>query len=197
MDASRVSILIPAIRPDKAQRCVEAVRENAGSEHYDIMLWEDTERVGCPWMVRCMTTWAKAPWVCFLGDDTIPQPGFLRIAMQYAKTLPDGWGLVGLNDNVHLGGYPATHWVGHKNLLPLISGEFFNTAYTHCYCDMELTERAEALGRYVWAEEAKVFHDHPLFTGEKMDADYTRVYSDRVKARDLSVYYQRKRKGWQ
>lgn len=195
----RVTIIIPVIRPEGAKRCIDAIAANAGIDpyFYDVLAWEDKDRVGCPWMVKCMTTWADTPWVMFLGDDTIPQPGFLDAAFVYSTMLPDSWGVVGLNDGHHNGELLATHWMAHKNMLPLLGGEFFNTAYTHCFCDMELTERSRALGRYVWCDQARIIHDNPVLKRQPLDGDYQRIYSEPVRQKDMCTYYQRKRKGWQ
>jgi hypothetical protein len=77
-------------------------------------------------------------------------------------------GLVGLNDMYWYGEF-ATHWLASKKLLPYLGGEFFHTGYYHNGCDNELTERCRKINKYVWAEEAKILHDHPIrkdFKGE-------------------------------
>jgi len=203
MPSNNITILIPVIRPEKAERCIAAIKQNAGIDvsQFRVIAWVDTERVGCPWMIKCMTAYALAnerwPWVCFLGDDTIPGKDFLKIALAYAAMFPDGWGMVGFNDQLHVGGYPATHWLAHKKLLPFLGGEFFSTEYIHCYCDRELTDRAMGLDRYIWADQAMVFHDHPIINKQPLTGDYKRVYSPTVKMKDFETYHRRKRKGWQ
>ena len=42
--------------------------------------------------------------------------------------------------------------------------------YTHSFNDVEMCERAQAAGRYVWAEDAKVYHAHWLFGDRPQDA---------------------------
>ena len=117
--------------------------------------------------------------VCFLGDDTIPQEGFLKHALEAMAALPDGWGLVGFDDNIRIKGTikAAAHWLADKRLLPLVGGEFFHTGYRHCWCDNELCVRASELGRYVFCEEAYVYHDHVIVDIKNDDPDYRRVYS--------------------
>jgi hypothetical protein len=198
MEVQGVSVIIPTIRPAGADRCEAALRKNAGisEDHFEVIRWEDVDRVGCPWMVKCMATWARFQWVMFLGDDTIPQPGIIYNALAATCALPDGWGLVGLNDGIHDGNKLSTHWMGHKNLLPHIGGAFFCTEYTHCFCDMELADRAKALGRFVWAPDARIVHDHPAVRGELFTGDYARIYSAKVRTKDLQTYARRKWKGW-
>ena len=188
-----VSIIIPVIRPAAATRCIVAITENAGIPHdqYEIVTETDTERIGCPRMVRRLVARTSGDLVCFLGDDTIPQPYFLKNALAAMATLPDGWGLVGFNDQHHDGNVLATHWLADKRLLLYLDGEFFHTGYWHCYCDGELTLRCQQLGRYVWAKDAVIEHDHPLFKNEQLAGDYARVYSSKYVWHDKALFIQR------
>jgi GT2 family glycosyltransferase len=159
---AKVTIIIPVIRPEGLERCVNAIKENAGipESEYQILHEVDAGGIGAPLMVKKLTDRAPDDLVMFLGDDTIPQPGFLREALAAMEALPDGWGLVGLNDLYHSSSGPATHWLASKKLLPLVGGEFFHTGYYHWFCDNELTDRARSLGRFVWAGNAVIKHDN-------------------------------------
>jgi len=84
------------------------------------------------------------------------------------------------------------HWLAHKNMLPLLGGEFFSTDYEHCYCDDELEDIAKEHGRWAWAKDAQVYHDHPLFDGEG-DKHYESAYHEGKWQRDRATYYRRKR----
>ena len=196
-----ISIIIPVIRPDKAIRCCNAIIQNSGIPEslYEIVTEEDTERIGAPKMVKKMTDSCKGDSVCFLGDDTIPQEGFLKYALEMMATLPEGWGMVGFDDNLRQTGSnkAATHWLADKRLLPLVDGEFFHTGYRHCWCDNELCLRASELGRYIFCEKAYIYHDHVLVDSNNDDADYRRVYSNEWMAHDVILFRQRKRNNWQ
>lgn len=183
-----VSIIIPVIRPEKAQRCIDAINRHASG--CEIIPLEDTERIGCPKMVEVLTGMARHDWVMFLGDDTIPQPGFLDAAVRAAETLPDGWGVVGLNTQP---GNDRAHFMANKRMLAHIpGGAFMSTEYQHCFGDNELKDIAQEMGRWVFAEDAKLQHDHPL-TGGEDDADYSRVYQQAVYNQDWLTYCRRKR----
>lgn len=186
-----VSIIIPIIRPEKAERCIAAVHKNIGIEDYEIVSKEDTERIGCPKMIKQLVELTKYNLIMFLGDDTIPQPGFMKNAVKAMNSLPDGWGLVGLNDGHYRQDECATHWLADKRLLPLLDGEFFHTGYIHTCCDNELTRRCKALGKYVWASDAKIKHDHPIFKGEELTGDYKRVYSEEATKHDQKLFVER------
>ena len=190
----RVSIIIPVIRQEKARRCVESIYKNAGipSGEYEILAVQDTERIGCPEMMKSLVEHARYNLVMFLGDDTIPQKDFLLNALYAMASLPDGWGLVALNDGVHEGRF-ATHWLADRKLLQhLENREFFNTAYKHCFCDRELTDIAMELGRYIYAEKAVIVHDHPHVTGTEYDEGYKAAYKMETFLGDQATYRRRK-----
>jgi len=114
-------------------------------------------------------------------------------ALNVMDALPDGWGLVGLNDQVHKDGALATHWLADKRLLPLLDGEFFHTGYKHLFCDNELTDRCKRMNRFVWAEDAVIEHDHPVIKGELLSDDYKKIYSSSNVLSDMRLYHERKK----
>jgi GT2 family glycosyltransferase len=195
-----VSIIIPVIRPVKADRCKNAIIENSGipQSDYEIIAEEDKDRIGAPKMVKRLTDASRGDLVCFLGDDTIPQKDFLKNAIKAMEALPDGWGMVGFDDNIRLEGQikAAAHWLADKRLLPMLGGEFFHTGYKHCWCDNELSIRCAEMGRYVFCKEAFVYHDHPIAETSSDDADYRRVYSNEWLSHDIVLFRQRKRNNW-
>lgn len=182
-----VSIIIPVVRPDKARRCMDAVQKYAPDA--EIVSQEDINRIGCPKMMADLAGRARNELVIFLGDDTIPREGFLEAALATMGTFPGGWGLVGLNT---IGGQQNAHWMCHKNMLPLLGGEFFCTEYWHYFCDNELREIAEQHGRWAWCEDAVVEHDHPT-AGEEADR-YHEITLRSAWAHDRRTYIRRKRK---
>jgi len=195
MNQWKVSILIPILRPEGAYRCVKAL-ECEGPYEFEIIWEEDKDRIGCPKMLKRLVEKSQYDWVMFLGDDTIPQTGMILRAFEASEGLPNGWGMVGLNDGFHDGNLLATHWMAHKKLLPLLGGEFFHTGYRHTYCDVELTQRCKEMGRYIFAENAKLIHDHPILKNEKLTGDYARVYNEENQRHDLILFRRRERDGW-
>ncbi len=195
------SILIPWIRGKGVRVCIEAVQSNAGIDpgEYEIVEAEDEDRIGLPRMLKKLVGLSRGKRVMFLADDCIPQPDFLRNALSTMEKMQDGWGLVGLNDGFQNGNRVATHFLGDKRLLPLLDGEFFSTAYYHCWADWELTTRCRKLGRYVWAESARIVHNHPGIQSIRVmarDPDYRRVYISGHFFLDYLTYLRRKLRGW-
>lgn len=191
----KVSIVIPVIRPESAGRCVAAIAANAGvpATDYEVITAEDTERIGCPKMVDLLVQKTSHDLVMFLGDDTIPGPGFLKAALDAMTTLPDGWGVVGLSTEDPSGHNDRAHWLAHKNMLDAMGGAFFPTCYRHCFCDDELKDVAMEMGRWVFAEKAVIGHDHPVNKkGQANDPDLARVYNNGNWTHDRAVYRRRK-----
>lgn len=191
-----VSVIIPVIRPVLARRTVEACRRQRTERSIEILAEEDTERIGCPRMVKRLVERTSHQWVMFLGDDTVPEEDIVEEAFRAAEILQDGWGLVGLNDGHNQGSRLATHWMAHKNLLPELGGEFFHTGYSHAYCDHELMHRCRLLGRYVYARDARLIHDHPVWRKEGLTGDYARVYLGETYMKDLILFRRRERAKW-
>jgi hypothetical protein len=179
------------------ERCKKAVFDNAGipTEMIEVLALEDERRIGVTQMVVFLVSQTVFDLVCFLADDTVPQPDFLLNALRAMAKLPEGWGMVGLNDQHH-GPELATHWLADKRLLPLLGGEFFHTGYIHCFCDGELTTRCRELGRYIWAEDAKLVHINPVIRGEAVDLENYPGYITENFMHDKVLFHKRRRNGW-
>lgn len=182
----KISVIIPIIRPDKAKKAINAVLQNCpGAE---LVTEYDEQGIGCPAMVERLVSRASHNLILFLGDDTEIQPGAMQAALDKMRELPDGWGVVGLNTDK---GKPWAHWLADKRMLDLTPDhQFFSTAYKHSYCDDELKDIAEERGRWAWAENALVKHDHP---GNGSDVDEHYQYGLDNLESDMVTYYRRKR----
>jgi GT2 family glycosyltransferase len=176
-----ITVIIPAVRMDGAMRCRDALPRDT-----NVLIREDKNRIGCPRMVAEMVQDVTTPWVCFLGDDTVPLPEMIENAARCAVTT--GCGFIALNDGIHDGAI-ATHWCARLSLLPRIGGYFFRPEYFHNWCDVELTDVMRYLGEYAYAENAKLNHLHPIL-GFNMDADYE--CARRYEALDRATYIQRR-----
>ncbi len=177
-----VSICVPVLgRPEQTARLIEAIHQNAGFPAYEVILEHDSfeARRGCPRTLKAAVEKSNGDLVMFLGNDCLPEPGFLRSAVRtFLKQFRGDWkGLVALNDGYWDPSSIATHWLASKLLLPELGGEFFHTGYRHLGCDNELTARCKALGRYAWDIHAKINHHHPTQTGwENLDEVHSLVY---------------------
>jgi len=195
----KVSIVIPTLkRTDKLLRLLRLIGENSAWPNREVVVVHSGEPIldsypipvtairndgltTAPGSTKVGVDASDGDLVMFLGNDCEPRPGFLyeAVAAMYDAFGPEMDGLVGLNDGYWVGGVLATHWLASKALLPMLGGEFFHTGYHHVACDTELTERCRKIGKYVWAPNSHVFHDHPVQTGfkvEDMDEVYVKAY---------------------
>ena len=74
-----------------------------------------------------------------------------------------------------------------------LNGEIFETAFFHTGVDNILKARVDSIGRYAWAKNAKIFHDHPMMSGkrEEMDALYEQAYAGPRHDHDNELYAKR------
>ncbi len=95
-----------------------------------------------------------------------------------------------MNDGFADGTRVATHWLADKRMMDVVGGDLFHVGYRHCYCDRELTFRAQRANRYVWAKDAKIEHDHPP-KEKKLTEDYKYQYSDENTIHDRNLFWTR------
>ena len=174
-------------RPEMALRCVQGIRETAEVEivasvdadpktarliapHVDILNV-------CPDYRGCSRAWndalreATGEHLVLAGDDLRWGENWLQNALQWLSQLPDGWGMVGFNDGHTNGDEYSTHYLVSRRLITeVLGGVIAWECYRHSFNDVEMTERARTAGRYVWAEDAHVYHDHWLFGDRPKDA---------------------------
>lgn len=196
----KVTIVLPTLgRPEKLQRCLTLIRQNAGYSNYEVIVKCDEfppHNRGVPLLVKEAVAESTGELVMYLGNDCVPQKDFLLYAvLDMARWFPDLDGMVGLNDG-YWKGECATHWLASKKLLTYLGGEFFHTGYFHAGCDNELTERCRLINKYGWSERAFVGHDHPVVTGfkpEQLDEVHRVGYADRRLEHDRCLLLERAR----
>ena len=191
MISDKISVIIPVVRPESAERCIESVKKYL--PFAEIVTKVDVDGIGCPKMVNILTKEAKQDWVLFLGDDTEMEPGFEDAIESTLAGLPkDWWGVVGVWTQP---GNFQGHWMAHKKTLSILQDEqFFNEEYEHCYCENELRDISDENGRWVKCEGAKLLHHHPVNEGRDADDEfYAKAYSDKKYQHDKLTYFRRKR----
>jgi len=197
----KVSICIPTLaRPEKLQRLLDAIKKNAEYDNYEIIVKSDQmppNNVGAPTMLAKCVEESTGELVMFLGNDCIPQPGFLREAVwEMIRRFPELDGMVGLHDSYWQKRHVAPHWLASKKLLPKLDGYFFWPGYHHTGCDNELMARCEMMGKYTWAEKSNIVHDHPIHNGFTSGVDelYQQAYGGPRHEEDNKLYEKRAKK---
>jgi glycosyltransferase involved in cell wall biosynthesis len=157
------------------------------------LLYSDTLR-GCSKAWNDGLAVAAGEYIVIAGDDLRWGDGWLDEAIKVMLTLGPKGGCVGLNDGHWNGAVEvATHYMLSRDfIITVLGGVVAWEFYKHSYNDLEITERARAAGRYAWAEQAKVIHEHWLFGGREKDAtdnlwlgqhgEATKIYEERKAA---------------
>ncbi len=190
-----VSILLPTTgRADRAEKCICQLRETAGVPIELIIavdhdpesamrlapladkLLVSTEYRGCSraWN-DCLRESSGDP-VVFAADDLVWGEAWLVNALAYLDAFDDGWGMVGFNDGHWNGDELATHYLmSRRFIVEVLGGVVAWEWYSHSFNDLEVNERAKAAGRYVWAPDALVRHEHWTYGDRPQDATDTRL----------------------
>lgn len=160
-----VSICIPTLgRPEQLNACISSAQDQRGCVNREIVVEHDTfgpDRRGVAKNLKAAIERAKGEYILFVGNDCQMEPDCLSEAMDVMfSRFPDGIGLVALNDQGPFAGKLASHFVIARKMIPMVGGEVFPTCYRHVAGDNELTARAKKLGRFAYAEKAKIIHRH-------------------------------------
>ena len=104
---------------------------------------------------------SRGEYIVPASDDVWFEDGWLEAAMREMKKLPEGGGLVALNDTHHNGAELATLFMASRWFIcKYMNGVLFFECYRYWHSDIEATERAKRAGRYAWAKNSVVRHDH-------------------------------------
>lgn len=184
-----ISVLFPTMgRPDRAERCVRELRATTAGHDVeivcavdadpetrdrleplvDVMLYGEEPRGNSQAWNDCLAVCTGDP-IVFAADDLHWSPGWLDAALAELKRFKDGWGLVGFNDG-HWGPELSTHYLMSRRFVKdVLGGRVAWSFYGHSFNDVEVNERARRAGRYTWAMNARVYHDHWIFGDREQD----------------------------
>jgi len=151
-------------------------------------------------LTGAVKAWNEAAAVCtgdvlvMIGDDVICQPDWLKHALVSLTRLGDG--VVGMNDLGRKDGHRfATHVVTTRRYCQDHNGGvLLCPAYVHYFPDIEICERATALGLYVFNPNAQIDHQHHLFG--KTDGDHVYQWALTYYDKDHATYDRRKAAGF-
>lgn len=190
---SPMDILVPVCRrPHKVPALVDSIR--ATTPLARILFITDVDdgpeqdaisQADCEWIAPGAITYAQkinagvrytdSALIVFAADDLIFLPGwYARAAFVMGG---GGYGVVGLNDGIPRSDRPthATHFLVRRSYAerPCAGGEPgpLHEGYRHWYTDDEFISTARARGHYQYAENARIYHEHPC-VGGNMDTVY-------------------------
>jgi glycosyltransferase involved in cell wall biosynthesis len=191
-----ISVLLATTgRPEMAERTVRSLLATTGDHEVQIVAAVDKDgdtairlhELGC--LVDyadeyrgCSRAWndalshAVGDPVVLAADDLDFRPGWLDAAFERLHTaFEDGWGMVGFNDGHTNNADWSTHYmVSRRLIVEAFGGVIAWEHYRHSFNDLEASERAKRAGRYAWAEDAHVHHQHWLFGDRRQDETDTK-----------------------
>lgn len=128
------------------------------------------------------------------ADDLVPNTGCLEKALAELDEM-GGHGLVGFNDQRTNGKEYAAHWLADRAFIENeLGGVMYPPLYKSWWADVEVSDRAQALGLYRWARLALVEHNNYVFGEYPLDRTYRDANANHDA--DLLIYEQRKAAGY-
>lgn len=191
-----ISVVIPITRPTKAERCIDLLKLYGVGIDFELVhkVNPDPEHISAGVMCNSLLSQTHGEQIMILADDVIPHDNIFTHPLEALLAMPNASGLVGLHDQMYHG-TRATHWIMSRDFLDSFHGQLICTEYAHCFSDDEMIDIAKERGCYVITEQEVLIHDHPLVTGEAMDAVYARAYGPAYQ-RDHLIYLRRKQERW-
>lgn len=212
--ADVTTVLFPTTgRPERAERCLTQLREMT-DEPLEVIAAVDADPETaklieplvdvlnvCPTYRGCSRAWNDAlslstgDPIVFAADDLRFGKGWLERALERLRTFEDGWGLVGFNDGHWDGNELSTHYLmSRRFIVEVLGGVVAWDFYRHSFNDLEVNERAKRAGRFKWAEDAIVYHEHWNYGDRPRDPTDTRTLGEHGKAQ--RVYERRRAQGF-
>ena len=138
---------------------------------------------------------SRGEYVVPASDDVWFEDGWLEAAMREMRKLPKGGGLVALNDTHHNGAELATLFLASQWFIcEHMNGVLFFECYRYWHSDIEATARAKRAGRYAWAKDAIVRHDHWAW-GTRQEDDTDRM-NKKFLDEATGICARRRQEGW-
>jgi len=129
------------------------------------------------------------------SDDVWFDDRWLEAAMHEMKKFPEGGGMVALNDTHHNGAELATLFLASRWFIcNCMNGVLFFECYKYWHSDIEATERAKRVGRYTWAKNSVVRHDHWAW-GTRAEDDTDRL-NKKFLDESAGICARRREAGW-
>lgn len=159
-----------AVQPvfGKSLSKIHAVNRNMPSSHWDIV-------------------------IATSDDMEFIEEGFdLEIIRDMELVFPDTDGVLHYPDGFDHGEILSLPVIGRKYYDHF--GYIYHPSYQSLFCDEEAIEVARKLGKMASIQKSLFRHNHPTWTGEKMDAQYK--YTERFHPVDKRTFENRKRRGF-
>lgn len=210
-----ISVLFPTTgRPDRAEACLAQLHSTTPHHQIEVVAavdadTETSERIaphvqtltysstyrGCSQAWNDCLREAEGDPIVFAADDLIWHDGWLEAALTKLQEFPDQWGMVGFNDGHWPGEELATHYLmSRRFIIEVLGGVVAWDWYRHSFNDLEVNARAKQAGRYLWAKDSHVHHQHWTYGDRPQDDTDTRTLGEHAQAQ--YTYTQREAAGF-
>lgn len=185
----KISIVIPTLgREEGLARCIQSIADlNYPEELIETIVLEDNPRIGVPKRLKEGVEKSTGEWIVYASNDIEFTPGSIFIALTNAiknnkKFVAFNTGEVYPDD-----GNICEHFMIHRDLIPLIDGEIFDTEFNHVGVDNLLWAKLKKLGEEYRCEDAIVRHNHFSKTGKPLDEVYQIAWNEESVKRDREL----------
>jgi glycosyltransferase involved in cell wall biosynthesis len=201
MSCVKFDILISTFnRQKKLERCLHSIFNNT-YKRWNIAIQYDVDNKFAFSFWNYQYPRGTGDWIICLSDDTELYPDCLeKLALRAEKHFPDTNGFIGINQvNIKDGdGFSesAQPCLGRKFLERFNGKEIFCPDYLGFGGDAELGFLGKTLKRFVWCEEAKLYHYHPCHHPEEMDDTHNVLRKGNRVTVDNAMYKRRRELGY-
>ena len=166
----KMSIVIPTLREtDKLDRLLTSIKNlNYPQDQIEVIVLKDEPRIGVPKRVKEGFEKSTGDWIVYAADDMEFEPDCLIAALKQA--MDNRRYFMAFNDGPVSPdeGNICTHFMIHRNLVPKIGGEIFDTEFYHVGVDNLLWAKLKKIGEAMRCGRAKFIHHH-FARGAEMD----------------------------
>ena len=175
-----VSVIIPTrFREDMLNRLLDAMeRDEKSYPDLNVIVYRDegSQPLGCIKSVNAALKEAKGDYICFLGDDCLVTPGWLRNAVFFARSRQDGRVMVAFNNGAS--SLSFQHFLIHRDLINYLdynknseTPKLFCEEYYHSFCDSDLAYQMLYLNKFYWCPNSLVYHSWYADKGTSLGVD--------------------------
>lgn len=163
----KMSIVLPTLgRPEglaKALASIDAL--DWPEDKKEVIVIEDSPRLGVPKRLKEGVEKATGEWIVYASNDIEFAPDALLHAFNQAMSNKSKFIAFNTGDVLPDEGNICEHFMIHKDLIPKIGGEIFDTEFNHVGVDNLLWAKIKKLGYAMRCPRAKVAHHHFSKTG--------------------------------
>ena len=193
----KINIFISTLnREEKLKRCINSILVNTHKD-WDLKIISNIRRENILVNANNFLAQADGDWHLGLSDDMELMPDTLsKLAEVGQKAFPDTDGAIGINQ-VNIANAPESGLIviGRKFANRFPGRRVICEDYEY-FSDREQYLYMLLVGKFLYSPDVPVWHYHPAFYPEEMDATHIELRKDNPGEKDLEMFNVRQAKGW-